>query len=332
MERRAATQAVTLSLMDPLLDDSETESLSDSHAVGTYLPPNPHLHTHPHSHGVKCEETSLRKHSQAIQAEDLIGVLSGAAVGPGADPHTHVCMRNTHLALAGIPSSNIQEQVVAIMFEIGCIFHSFIIGLTLGVDQSDIATVRALLIALSFHQFLEGVALGSFITQAFLPRWKSISMVVVYSLTCPAGIAIGLRVADSYNASSVTALAVQGVLNGVSGGLLLYIALVQLIAEDFSRREVEPSPISAAAPESADPDAHAHAHTHAHAHAHAHDGRNGAASSNLSVAHAVPRPDAHAHGHSHSHGGGPPETWVLIACYAALAAGAGCMAVIAIWM
>ena len=34
-------------------------------------------------------------------------------------------------------------------------FHSFIIGISLGVNTTDLVEVRALLIALSFHQFLE---------------------------------------------------------------------------------------------------------------------------------------------------------------------------------
>ncbi len=32
-------------------------------------------------------------------------------------------------------------QVLACLFELGCIFHSFIIGLTLGVNTTDIAVV-----------------------------------------------------------------------------------------------------------------------------------------------------------------------------------------------
>jgi hypothetical protein len=32
-------------------------------------------------------------------------------------------------------------QVAASMFELGCVFHSFIIGITLGVNTNDLATV-----------------------------------------------------------------------------------------------------------------------------------------------------------------------------------------------
>ena len=49
-------------------------------------------------------------------------------------------------------------------------------------------------------------------------------------------------IAETYNAESVTAVATQGVFNGVSAGMLLYIALVHLIAEDVSRRDVVKQP------------------------------------------------------------------------------------------
>ncbi len=38
--------------------------------------------------------------------------------------------------------------------------------------ESHVPQVRALVIALSFHQFLEGIALASFIMRARVGRWK----------------------------------------------------------------------------------------------------------------------------------------------------------------
>lgn len=131
-----------------------------------------------------------------------------------------------------------RDQTVVFLFEFGCVFHSVIIGLALGVTSDNMQQVRALLIALCFHQWLEGAALGSFITRAQLPVWKGMLMVIIYSLTCPAGVAIGIGVAETYDPESTKAAAIQGVFNGVSAGMLLYVALVQLIAEDFNTREL----------------------------------------------------------------------------------------------
>ncbi len=51
--------------------------------------------------------------------------------------------------------------------------------------------MRALLLALSFHQALEGLSLASVINGGGFSRRKALAMVATYSVTCPLGIAIG---------------------------------------------------------------------------------------------------------------------------------------------
>ena len=53
------------------------------------------------------------------------------------------------------------------VLESGIAFHSVLIGIALGVSDSP-CTIRPLLAALTFHQFFEGVALGSCLLQASL--------------------------------------------------------------------------------------------------------------------------------------------------------------------
>ena len=124
------------------------------------------------------------------------------------------------------------------MMEIGCVFHSVLIGVGLGVTVDGRSQVLTLLIALTFHQFLEGISLGSIVAVAGFSWLKSLSMVVIYSLTTPVGVAIGIGASSSYDPSSTTAMVVQGILNGVAGGMLLYVALIQLIGEEFSRQDL----------------------------------------------------------------------------------------------
>jgi hypothetical protein len=61
-------------------------------------------------------------------------------------------------------------------------------------------------------------------------------------LAPPAGIAIGITIAATYDANSVVNRAVQGGLNGVSGGMLLYIGLTQLLSEEFSHGDLTVRP------------------------------------------------------------------------------------------
>jgi zinc transporter 1/2/3 len=57
-----------------------------------------------------------------------------------------------------------------------------------------------------------------------------------------AGIAIGITIASRYDPNSIVNRAVQGGLNGVSGGMLLYIGLNQLLAEEFSQGDLTVRP------------------------------------------------------------------------------------------
>ncbi len=75
--------------------------------------------------------------------------------------HSHVCVSrgpaSNWLSAANAAElvGGLRLRVVAYMFELGCIVHSVIIGVSLGINKTDRAQVRALLIALSFHQWLE---------------------------------------------------------------------------------------------------------------------------------------------------------------------------------
>lgn len=63
-------------------------------------------------------------------------------------------------------------------------------------------------------------------------------MATFFSITTPAGIGIGIAIASFYNADSPTALILEGILDSISAGILIYMALVDLIAADFLSRKV----------------------------------------------------------------------------------------------
>ncbi|GLI59604.1 hypothetical protein VaNZ11_001534 [Volvox africanus] len=151
--------------------------------------------------------------------------------------HSHVCVSHGSASnwIAAVAMGSLRLKVIAYLFELGCIFHSFIIGLSLGVNQTDIKEVRSLLIALAFHQWLEGISLASVVTRGGFSALKGGLMILTYSLTCPLGIAVGMAIAETYDAESAKSRGIQGAFNGVSGGMLLYISLVQLVAEDMGR-------------------------------------------------------------------------------------------------
>ncbi|XP_034683928.1 zinc transporter 4, chloroplastic-like isoform X2 [Vitis riparia] len=132
----------------------------------------------------------------------------------------------------------IRHVVVSQVLELGIISHSVIIGLSLGVSQSP-CTIRPLIAALSFHQFFEGFALGGCISQAQFKTLSTTLMACFFAITTPAGIAFGTAISSSYNPDSPRALVIEGVFDCVSAGILIYMALVDLIAADFLSKRMK---------------------------------------------------------------------------------------------
>ncbi|GER48243.1 zinc transporter [Striga asiatica] len=159
----------------------------------------------------------------------------GGGVEAGQLPvHTHATHGHAHGAMSigsGEPDL-LRHRVISQVLELGIIVHSVIIGIALGASQSP-NTIRPLIAALSFHQLFEGIGLGGCITQAKFNSRAVAIMAVFFSLTTPVGIAIGIGIASVYSETSPTALIVQGLFNSASAGILIYMALVDLLSADF---------------------------------------------------------------------------------------------------
>jgi solute carrier family 39 (zinc transporter), member 1/2/3 len=127
-----------------------------------------------------------------------------------------------------------EAQIAAfLILEFGVIFHSVTIGLNLGACGSEFKTLYPVLI---FHQSFEGLGIGSRLSVIPFPKekwWWPWALCIAYGLTTPVCVAIGLGFRTTYNSNSYTANIVQGVLDAISAGVLIYTALVELIARDF---------------------------------------------------------------------------------------------------
>ncbi|KAG6417003.1 hypothetical protein SASPL_124444 [Salvia splendens] len=129
-------------------------------------------------------------------------------------------------------SELLRHRVISQVLELGIVVHSVIIGIALGASQSP-STIKPLIAALTFHQFFEGIGLGGCISQAKFNVRAVAIMAVFFSLTTPVGIAIGIGIANIYSETSSTAIIVEGVFNSASAGILIYMALVDLLSADF---------------------------------------------------------------------------------------------------
>ncbi|KAF2436375.1 Zinc/iron permease [Tothia fuscella] len=120
-----------------------------------------------------------------------------------------------------------------LLLEAGILFHSIFIGMALSVSTGPPFAV--LLVAISFHQTFEGLALGARIGALnFGPSSpKPWLMALAYGTTTPIGQAIGLAIHNLYDPQSATGLLTVGIMNAISSGLLLFAGMVELLAEDF---------------------------------------------------------------------------------------------------
>ncbi|KAI9806913.1 MAG: hypothetical protein M1833_002571 [Piccolia ochrophora] len=145
---------------------------------------------------------------------------------------------NAAMNLSQHEVSELQEQrkmlLQCLLLEAGILFHSVFIGMALSVATGTSFIV--LLVAISFHQTFEGLALGARI--AAIPSLPPTSpkpwlMALAYGTTTPLGQAIGLLLHNLYDPASQAGLLTVGVMNAISSGLLLFAGLVELLAEDF---------------------------------------------------------------------------------------------------
>ncbi|KAF9579312.1 high-affinity Zn(2+) transporter zrt1 [Lunasporangiospora selenospora] len=126
-----------------------------------------------------------------------------------------------------------QRRISTYILEAGIMAHSVIIGVSLGVSYGSNFT--GLMIALVVHQFFEGFALGARIAELdFETTYTHYIMALIFSLTTPTGVAIGIGIASSYSAKSSSALLVEGIFDSISTGILLYMGYVNLLAVEFN--------------------------------------------------------------------------------------------------
>ena len=134
----------------------------------------------------------------------------------------------------GKPAEDYAAQMTAIfILEFGVVFHSIFVGLTLAVAGAEFNTLYVVLV---FHQTFEGLGLGSRLAVTPWPKSKQLTpyiFALVYGLSTPIALAVGLGIRKTYTPGSQTALTVNGVFDSISAGILIYTGLVELMAHEF---------------------------------------------------------------------------------------------------
>jgi zinc transporter ZupT len=122
-----------------------------------------------------------------LQEEDSNSVITEPSARKGALHHCHGSSSPTPQSEAAAAMKSIRQGVTAVTMELGCIFHSVIIGIGVGVITGDKQLVLTMITALAIHQGLEGLALGSVLALTKFSTIKKVLMLFLYSITTPAG-------------------------------------------------------------------------------------------------------------------------------------------------
>ncbi|CAK5264432.1 unnamed protein product, partial [Mycena citricolor] len=138
-----------------------------------------------------------------------------------------------------------RQLVGIIVLQLGIMLHSLVIGLTLALTSGGDFT--SLLTAIIFHQLFEGLSLG--IRIASLPAsktggrdWFAIALVLLFALTTPVGMVIGMSSFSSHAENLPSTTLVKGIMSAISAGMLIYAATIEMLAADFVFGSLEDSP------------------------------------------------------------------------------------------
>ena len=105
-------------------------------------------------------------------------------------------------------------------------FHGFFEGMALGIQKS-VQNTLSLCLAIAAHKWAASLTLGISFVKTGVKRNKLILMVAIFAFIGPVGIAIGLILSTKANEF------IQGIFLAISVGTFIYIACTEVLVEEF---------------------------------------------------------------------------------------------------
>ncbi|RVD82789.1 uncharacterized protein DFL_007201 [Arthrobotrys flagrans] len=227
-------------LRPDLHPNEDPEYQTNGEAASSLLGKSSHKRTRSGSISMQLNRISSEQDGDGIALETILSDSEDeGSSSNGAAKRRNPKQRDGHLpSIDQMSPAEIAQQkknlLQVMLLEAGILFHSVFIGMALSVATGSNFIV--LLIAISFHQTFEGLALGARISAiTIFPEgsMKPWLMALAYGTTTPIGQAIGLATHTLYDPASEVGLLMVGIMNAISSGLLLFAGLVELLAEDF---------------------------------------------------------------------------------------------------
>lgn len=230
---------------------SEAE-FDHSHNIHAARPNNSREHDHGHEHGhdhSNCAPPSGRVASSGDHAHghdhELIASQGSGDIARVRSHPSNLSVTgarkiryesNCEMGMAVQVFANADDArslLKAYVLEGAIAVHSVIMGLSLGaMGEADVNQIKILMVAYGIHQLLEGVSLGCAISATQLSFNKIVGLVGFFVFTLPFGIILGISISSS--TESATGEQIKGFANGIAAGILIYVSMVEMMADEFS--------------------------------------------------------------------------------------------------
>ncbi|KAF9124137.1 high-affinity Zn(2+) transporter zrt1 [Mortierella sp. 14UC] len=218
-------KAAAAALSGSAVEEAHEHGHAHSHAKG-------HHHDHGHSHDDSDSAEFQDQKTSAPYVHPLDATELNLSKPANLSSFEDTGCSHAHGLTLLQCGPGVSTKVSTYMLELGIALHSIFIGIALGVLAGS--EFLAMTIAICFHQFFEGVALGSRIADlTFKKKWLPVVLVAIFALVTPFGVAIGMGMRSGYRANSVENLIITGVCNSIACGVLLYTAFVTLLGGDI---------------------------------------------------------------------------------------------------
>lgn len=132
---------------------------------------------------------------------------------------------------AAVGSRSTHETIFPYVLLMVLSVHSLIAGAALGLETTAAASI-GILVAILAHKGSAAFALGISMGKGAVERGRATRLIVLFAFTTPIGILIGGLVSQGLSTSA--ALIAQGVIDGVAAGTFLYVAVLDIIQEEFA--------------------------------------------------------------------------------------------------
>lgn len=205
---------------------------------------------HTHMDNVNCSDSSDEELEKKIAESNINQEVYSTPSKPppvmsagnynsqaGANHFSHGTEHQDPEQVGTLPDENSEKymsQIIAVsILELGVVFHSVFVGLSLAVSGNEFKTLFVVLI---FHQMFEGLGLGTRLAETNWPKKRRATpwvMALAFALTTPVATAIGLGIRETWIPGSRTSLITSGVFDSISAGILIYTGLVELMAHEF---------------------------------------------------------------------------------------------------